>query len=82
MSPEQVAAVFEYFVQVDTTSTQQFGGTGLGLTITRKFCRMPDGDITVTSELGKGSTFVAELAADARLLTDEDDIPRERATGH
>ena len=35
MSPEQVAAVFESFVQVDTTSTQQFGGTGLGLTITR-----------------------------------------------
>ena len=55
--------VFEEFSQADDSTTRNFGGTGLGLPISRRFCQMMGGDITVGSELGKGSTFTIELPA-------------------
>ena len=61
MTPEQLSKVFNAFTQADASTTRKYGGTGLGLTITRRFCEMMGGDITVDSEPGKGTTFRVHL---------------------
>ncbi|MEG4801616.1 MASE1 domain-containing protein [Microcoleus sp. ARI1-B5] len=63
MSSEQLARIFDPFTQADSSTTKKYGGTGLGLTITKKFCEMMGGDITAFSELEKGSTFTIRLPA-------------------
>jgi signal transduction histidine kinase len=65
MTPEQQAKLFEEFSQADRTTAQRFGGIGLGLAITRKLARMMGGDVTVTSEPGKGSVFTVRLPGGA-----------------
>jgi two-component system, NarL family, sensor histidine kinase BarA len=55
--PDKVGKVFERFYQVDNTSTREFGGTGLGLSIVKSFVDAHNGEIRVTSTVGKGSTF-------------------------
>jgi GAF domain-containing protein len=61
MTAQQQAKLFEEFSQADAATAQNFGGTGLGLAITRKLARMMGGDVTVTSEPGKGSVFTVRL---------------------
>lgn len=68
MSPKQLATVFSPFTQADETTTRRYGGTGLGLTITQKLCQMMGGDLSVISELGKGSTFTMKLPKILRCL--------------
>jgi PAS domain S-box-containing protein len=63
MSSEQLARIFDPFTQADSSTTKKYGGTGLGLTITRKFCEIMGGEITVASEFEKGSTFTIRLPA-------------------
>ncbi len=61
MTGDQIARLFQSFVQADAGTTKKYGGTGLGLVISRHFCRMMGGDVTVTSVYGKGSTFTISL---------------------
>jgi Amt family ammonium transporter len=61
--------VFEAFGQADETTTREFGGTGLGLPISQRFCLMMGGDILVQSEIGVGSTFTIELPAEVKDAT-------------
>lgn len=61
MTDEQLSRLFQAFTQADASTSRRFGGTGLGLTITRMFCRMMGGDVTVTSVEGEGSTFTIRL---------------------
>jgi signal transduction histidine kinase/CheY-like chemotaxis protein len=61
MRPDQLNKLFEPFVQADSSTSRKYGGTGLGLVISRRFARLMGGEITATSEPGKGSTFVLEL---------------------
>jgi len=63
MTAEQLAKLFQEFSQAEASTAKNYGGTGLGLAITRKLARMMGGDVTVTSEPGKGSVFTVRLPA-------------------
>jgi signal transduction histidine kinase len=61
MTAEQMGKLFQEFSQASSTTASKYGGTGLGLVISRRFCQMMGGDITVESEPGRGSTFTIRL---------------------
>jgi signal transduction histidine kinase len=67
MTNEQMGKVFDAFTQADVKTAQQYGGTGLGLAISQRLCQMMGGSLTVTSQVGKGSTFTITLPAAKQL---------------
>lgn len=64
IAPDLQERIFEDFVQADNDIARRFGGTGLGLAISRRLARLMGGDLTVSSELGKGSTFALSVRLD------------------
>ena len=78
LSADKLLRLFQDFTQADASTTRKFGGTGLGLALTRRFCQMMGGDVTVRSIAGEGSTFTIKLPAivtipDAVAEADESD---------
>jgi signal transduction histidine kinase len=65
LTAEQQAKLFQEFTQADSLTARRYGGTGLGLALSRKLARMMGGDVTVTSEPGKGSVFTVRLPSGA-----------------
>ncbi len=64
MSPDKLECIFEAFTQADNSTSRKYGGTGLGLTISKEFCKMLGGTISVESNPGQGSVFTVKLPAD------------------
>jgi signal transduction histidine kinase len=63
MTPAQVGGLFQAFTQADTSITRRFGGTGLGLSLTRSLARLMGGDVDAESQLGRGSCFTLSISS-------------------
>ncbi|MGI8841111.1 MAG: response regulator [Caulobacteraceae bacterium] len=71
MNAEQLDKLFRPFSQADATTTRDYGGTGLGLSLTRRLAQLMGGDVTVASEAGRGSSFEVRLPRIVEAAPDE-----------
>jgi signal transduction histidine kinase len=71
MSEEGMKNIFADFGQAEKDTAQKFGGTGLGLALTRRFCAMMGGQVTVDSQLGEGSSFIIDIPCHSRTAAAE-----------
>ena len=77
MDADQMSRIFDSFSQADNSTTRNYGGTGLGLTITRRFCEMMGGAVDVESQPGRGSDFSVSIPA---VVSDPESALEEVAT--
>jgi signal transduction histidine kinase/CheY-like chemotaxis protein len=75
MTPDQLSNVFQPFYQADSLPNRKNGGTGMGLAISQRFCRLMGGDISVESRLGEGSAFTCRLPATRETSLEEEAMP-------
>lgn len=78
ISSENIARIFDEFEQAETSTTRNYGGTGLGLTITRNLVKLMGGDIRITSEPGKGTTFTVSIPMDISAEGSAGTVPEEQ----
>jgi len=81
MTPEQLVKLFQTFTQADTSTTRRFGGSGLGLALTRRFCRLMGGDVTVQSVPGEGSIFTIKVPATIDEAQPEEEVEGQTPIG-
>nr|WP_255604075.1 ATP-binding protein [Oscillochloris sp. ZM17-4] len=81
MTPEQLARLFQPFTQADDSTTRKYGGTGLGLALTRHFCQMMGGTVDVASTPDRGSTFTVCLPLRAPEEVVAEEVDRDAVEG-
>ena len=81
IADEQLVNIFEPFTQGDGSVVRQFGGSGLGLAVTRRLARLMGGDVRASSRQGQGSTFTIELPRELPRRADQEAVPEESGTG-
>jgi signal transduction histidine kinase len=84
MTAEQMGRVFQAFGQADAQIGREYGGTGLGLVISRRLCQLMGGDVTMASTWGKGSTFTVRVPVERRAEPspgDAEPAPGDAETG-
>ena len=79
MTADQLGRLFQPFAQADASTTREYGGTGLGLTISRRFAQLLGGDVAVDSVPGEGTTFSVRLAADVEAAPPAEPAPPRAA---
>jgi anti-sigma regulatory factor (Ser/Thr protein kinase) len=84
ISPENLVNLFQNFGEAEGATSSKYGGTGLGLALSQKLCRLMGGDVTVVSELGQGSCFTIRVPAQAQtaeLITDTSPVADRTGPG-